>query len=206
MAATASPDSLDTLVLDEAGQRLLFTEARSANTFTDAPVTDDQLRAIYELSKFPPTAANINPLRILFIRPGEARERLVPLMSEGNRDKTASAPVVAVLASDLDFHERVPELFPARPELKDHFGADEEMRTGLAQYNGALQAGYFLLAVRAAGLAAGPMGGFDRTGVDAEFFPGSALRSHLVVNIGVPGEHAFERLPRLTYEDAVSHA
>jgi 3-hydroxypropanoate dehydrogenase len=206
MPATASPHSLGALALDEAGQRLLFTEARSANTFTDAPVTDDRLRAIYELSKFPPTAANINPLRILFIRPGEARERLVPLMSEGNRDKTASAPVVAVLASDLDFHERVPELFPARPELKDHFGADEEMRAGMAQYNGALQAGYFLLAVRAAGLAAGPMGGFDRAGVDAEFFTGSSLRSHLVVNIGVPGEHAFERLPRLAYEDAVSHA
>ncbi|MDX6639811.1 MAG: 3-hydroxypropanoate dehydrogenase [Solirubrobacteraceae bacterium] len=203
---TALLDPQDTLPLDEASQRLLFTDARTANTFTDDPVSDAQLRAIYELAKLPPTAANINPLRILFIRPGEARERLVPLMAEGNRDKTARAPVVAVLASDLDFHERIPELFPARPELRDHFGADDELREAMARYSGALQAGYFILAVRAAGLAAGPMGGFDSAGVDAEFFAGTQLRSHLVVNIGVPGPHAFERLPRLAYEDAVTHA
>jgi 3-hydroxypropanoate dehydrogenase len=203
---TAVLESQDALVIDEAAQRLLFTEARSANTFTDDPVSDEQLRAIYELAKLPPTAANINPLRILLIRPGEARERLVPLMAEGNQEKTAGAPVVAVLASDLDFHERIPELFPARPELKDHFGADDELREAMAHYSGALQAGYFILAVRAAGLAAGPMGGFDHAGVDAEFFAGTRLRSHLVVNIGVPGPHAFDRLPRLAYEDAVTHA
>jgi 3-hydroxypropanoate dehydrogenase len=203
---TALLDPQDALPLDEASQRLLFTDARTANTFTDDPVSDAQLRAIYELAKLPPTAANINPLRILFIRPGEARERLVPLMAEGNQDKTARAPVVAVLASDLDFHERIPELFPARPELRDHFGADDELREAMARYSGALQAGYFILAVRAAGLAAGPMGGFDSAGVDAEFFAGTQLRSHLVVNIGVPGPHAFERLPRLAYEDAVTHA
>jgi 3-hydroxypropanoate dehydrogenase len=203
---TALLDPQDALPLDEASQRLLFTDARTANTFTDDPVSDAQLRAIYELAKLPPTAANINPLRILFIRPGEARERLVPLMAEGNRDKTARAPVVAVLASDLDFHERIPELFPARPELRDHFGADDELREAMARYSGALQAGYFILAVRAAGLAAGPMGGFDSAGLDAEFFAGTQLRSHLVVNIGVPGAHAFERLPRLAYEDAVTHA
>jgi 3-hydroxypropanoate dehydrogenase len=206
MPPTASADPLDALVLDDGARRLLFTEARSANTFTDAPVTDEQLRAIYELAKFPPTAANTNPLRVLYVRPGEARERLVPLMSEGNRAKTATAPVVAVLATDHDFHERIPELLPFRPELREHFAGDDELRAAQAGYNGALQAAYFILAVRAAGLAAGPMGGFDRAGVDAEFFGDSQWHSQLVVNIGTPGPDAwFDRLPRVAYEDAVRH-
>jgi 3-hydroxypropanoate dehydrogenase len=207
MPPTASADSLDTLVLEDAAKRLLFTEARSANTFTDAPVTDEQLRAIYELAKFPPTAANTNPLRILYVRPGDARDRLIPLMSEGNQAKTATAPVVAVLATDHSFHERIPELLPFRPELREYFADDDELRSASAAYNGALQAAYFILAVRAAGLAAGPMGGFDRAGVDAEFFGDSQWRSQLVVNIGTPGPGAwFDRLPRVAYEDAVRHA
>jgi 3-hydroxypropanoate dehydrogenase len=208
MPSTASADPLDALVLEDAAKRLLFTDARSANTFTDAPVTDDQLRAIYELAKLPPTAANTNPLRVLYIRPGEGRDRLIPLMAEGNRAKTATAPVVAVLATDHAFHERIPELLPFRPELRDYFAADEDLRTGSATFNGALQAAYFILAVRAAGLAAGPMGGFDRAGVDAEFFTDSHWHSQLVVNIGTPGPDAWfaDRLPRVSYDDAVRHA
>jgi 3-hydroxypropanoate dehydrogenase len=207
MSPTASADLLDTLVLEDGARRLLFTDARSANTFTDAPVSDEQLRAIYELAKFPPTAANTNPLRILYIRPGEARDRLIPLMSDGNRAKTAAAPVVAVLATDHAFHERIPELLPFRPQLRDHFADDEALRAASAGFNGALQAAYFILAVRAAGLAAGPMGGFDRAGVDAEFFADSQWHSQLVVNIGTPGPDAwFDRLPRVAYEDAVRHA
>jgi 3-hydroxypropanoate dehydrogenase len=207
MSTTASADPLDALVLEDAARRLLFTDARSANTFTDAPVTDEQLRAIYELAKFPPTAANTNPLRILYIRPGEARDRLIPLLSEGNRAKTATAPVVAVLATDHDFHDRIPELLPFRPQLREYFAADDDLRATSAVFNGALQAAYFILAVRAAGLAAGPMGGFDRAGVDAEFFAGTQWHSQLVVNIGAPGPDAwFDRLPRVSYDDAVRHA
>src|SRR5205085_2850354 len=144
----------------------LFTEARTANSFTDDPVSDEQLRAIYELAKYPPTAANTNPLRILFLRQGEARERLLPHMNEGNRDKTAAAPVVAILASDHAFHEHLPHLLPIKPELAGYFAADEAARSATAAYGGALQAAYFLLAVRAAGLDAGPMAGFDNAGVD----------------------------------------
>ncbi|MCW3014326.1 MAG: malonic semialdehyde reductase [Solirubrobacterales bacterium] len=207
MAPIASRNLLDALVLDESAQRLLFTEARTANTFTDVPVTDEQLRAIYELAKFPPTAANTNPLRVLYLRKGAGRDRLLPHMAEGNRAKTASAPVVAVLASDYHFHDHLPHLFAFKPEMGDYFAADDAAREGTAQYNGALQAAYFLLAVRAAGLAAGPMVGFDSAGVDAEFFADSQWRSHLVVNIGTPGPHAwFDRLPRMAYEDAVRHA
>lgn len=193
--------------LDEAGRRLLFTEARTANSFTEQPVTDEQLREIYELAKFGPTSANSSPLRILFLRPGPARQRLVPLLNEGNRRKTASAPVVAVLANDHAFHERIPELLPIKPDLREVYAADAGMREDAARYNGALQAAYFILAVRAVGLAAGPMGGFDAAGVDAEFFPGTEWHAHLVVNIGHPGPDAwFGRLPRLHHDDVVRYA
>lgn len=191
----------------EDARRLLFTEARTANTFTDEPVSDEQLRAIYELAKFGPTSANINPLRILFLRPGEGRDRLLPLMNDGNRAKTATAPVVAVLANDQAFHERIPELLPFKPELREVFAANDEMRDSAARYNGALQAAYLIIAVRAVGLAAGPMIGFDSAAVDTEFFTNTTWRSHLVVNIGTPGPDAwFARLPRLNYDDAVRHA
>jgi 3-hydroxypropanoate dehydrogenase len=195
------------LALSPEAQQLLFTDARSSNSFTDEPVSDEQLRAITELAKWPPTMANTNPLRILFVRTPEGKERLGPLMSEGNRAKTVSAPAVAVLAVDIDFHEKIPELFPARAEMRDNFANDVERREQLARFNGALQAGYFILAVRAAGLAAGPMLGFDAAGIDAEFFPDRNYRTILVVNIGKPGENPwFDRLPRLQHEDMVQYA
>lgn len=205
MSTTSSPPTSLPAISEDARQ-LLFTEARTANTFTDQPVTDDQLRAIYELAKFGPTSANINPLRILFVRPGEGRDRLVALMNEGNRSKTSTAPVVAVLANDQAFHERIPELLPFRPELREVFAADDAMRESSARYNGALQAAYLIIAIRAVGLAAGPMIGFDAAAVDAEFFVGTTWRSHLVVNIGNPGPDAwFARLPRLEYDDVIRY-
>jgi 3-hydroxypropanoate dehydrogenase len=197
----------DSLVLDEAAQELLFTSARTANTFTAEPVSDDQLRAITDLAKWPPTMANTNPLRILFLRTPEGKDRLGPLMSEGNRAKTVSAPAVAVLAVDTDFHDKIPELLPFRPELRDNFVADAQNRERLAIFNGALQTGYFILAVRAAGLAAGPMLGFDGPGIDAEFFAGRSWKTILVVNIGRPGTDPwFDRLPRLAHDDYVEYA
>jgi 3-hydroxypropanoate dehydrogenase len=184
----------------------IFREARSANTFTDEPVPKAKLEEIFELAKFGPTAINAQPLRIVFVRSGEGRERLLKHMNDGNRDKTASAPVAAILAYDIDFHDRLPEVFPHNPDLKHAFG-DVERREQMASFNAALQAGYFIIAVRAAGLDAGPMGGFDRVGLDEDFFADSSLRSFLVVNVGHAGEKAwFERLPRLTYDDVVSHA
>jgi 3-hydroxypropanoate dehydrogenase len=200
------PTHSDLLALDEEARRLLFTEARTANTFTDEPVTEEQLRAIFELIKWAPTSANSQPLRVLYVSKGEARDRLVAHMLGKNKDKTAAAPAVAVLAADLDFHQHMPTVFPIRPEMKDSLEADREGRERQALFNATLQAGYFVLGVRAAGLAAGPMSGFDAAGVDREFFPDGRWKSILVVNIGHPGENAwFERLPRLSYEHVVRH-
>jgi len=201
-----APASDDLLVLDEQAQRLLFTEARTANTFSDEPVTEQQLRAMYELTKFGPTSANTQPMRTLYVSKGPGRDRLLPHMAEGNRDKTAGAPVVAGLAADLNFHEHIPTVFPVHPQMKDGFDNDLEKRNEHARYNATLQAGYFILGVRAAGLAAGPMIGFDPDGIDKEFFADSGWRSILVVNIGHPGENPwFDRLPRLAYEQVTRH-
>lgn len=195
-----------TLALSPEAQDLLFREARTANTFTDEPVTDEQIAAIYDLVKYAPTALNAQPLRIVLVRAGEARERLLKHMADGNRDKTANAPLVAILAADTDFHEHLPRTFPHFPGAKDLF-ADDEGREQAARFNATLQAGYFFLGVRAAGLAAGPMGGFDAAGLDADLFGGTTLKSLVVVNIGRPGENPwFDRLPRLEQDEVVLEA
>ncbi|QIG44414.1 malonic semialdehyde reductase [Nocardioides anomalus] len=195
--------------LDDTARGLLFTDARTANSFSDEPVTDEELRGIWELARFAPTMANSQPLRVLFVRTQEAKERLVPHLSEGNRAKALSAPVVAVLAYDADFHEHFPTTFPARGEaMRENFGGmPGESREQVAKYSAALASGVFFLAVRAHGLAAGPMGGFDSAGVDEEFFAGTSWRSHLVVNIGHPGvDPWFDRLPRIHEDDALAWA
>lgn len=193
--------------LDEEGRQLLFTEARTANSFSDQPVSDAELEAIWELAKWPPTAANTQPLRVVFVRTQEGKERLLRHMNEGNVAKTASAPVTAILAADGRFHEHIPTVLPFRPEMKDVLEAQEELRQGMADFNAALQAAYFILAVRANGLYAGPMGGFDAPGLDREFFPDGRWHAILTVNIGHPGEKPwYDRLPRLDHEDVLRWA
>jgi 3-hydroxypropanoate dehydrogenase len=193
------------LLLAPEAQDLLFREARTANTFTDEPVSDEQIAAIYELVKHGPTALNAQPLRVLLVR-DDTRARLLKHMADGNRDKTESAPLVAVLAADTEFHENLERTFPHFPGAKELF-ADDAGRAEAARFNATLQAGYFLIGVRAAGLAAGPMGGFDAEGIDREFFAGTSWKSFLVVNIGRPGENAwFDRLPRLDADEVVRTA
>ena len=195
------------LVLSDDAQNLLFRDARTANAFTDEPVDDEQMRAVYDLIKWGPTAMNSQPLHILLVRSDEARARLVPLMSEGNRAKTEKAPLVAVLASDTGFHENLIRVFPHAPSARSWFEGSPEAdtaRAASAHQSASLQAGYFIVGLRAAGLAAGPMGGFDKAGIDAEFFPDGRFKSFLVVNIGHAAEGAWHaRAPRLEYEEVV---
>ncbi|MFJ4668311.1 malonic semialdehyde reductase [Kitasatospora purpeofusca] len=194
----------DTLVLDAAAQDLLFREARTANTFTDEPVSDEQIQAIYELVKFGPTAMNQQPLRVVLVRSAEGRERLVKHLGEGNKAKTAAAPLTAILAVDNEFHEELPTLFPHFPAAKGYF-AERPVREASAAMNGALQAGYFIIGVRAAGLAAGPMTGYDAEGINKEFFTDGEHSVLAVVNIGKPGENAwYPRSPRLAYDEVVT--
>ena len=192
------------LTLSPQDQDLLFREARTANVFTDEPVTEEQVRAIYDLVKWAPTALNAQPLRILLVPQGEPRERLLTHMAAGNRTKTAGAPLVAVLAADTAFHDQLPRVFPHWPGARDGFAADDAGRELTARSNAMLQAGYFLLGVRAAGLAAGPMGGFDAEGLDGDLLAGTTWRSVMVVNLGHPAVNAWhDRLPRLDYDEVV---
>ncbi|WP_212823701.1 malonic semialdehyde reductase [Catellatospora sp. TT07R-123] len=190
--------------LPEQLQDLLFRQPRTAHAFAAEPVTEEQIQLVHDLARYGPTAFNSQPLRVVLVRSAAARERLLPHLSSGNRAKTAAAPLVAVLAADTGFPQRLPELFPYEPRAAEWF-ADPAQREHHARLNAALQAGYFLIAVRAAGLAAGPMSGFDPAGVDAAFFPDGRLRSFLVVLIGHPAAGpGRERPPRLGYDDVVS--
>jgi 3-hydroxypropanoate dehydrogenase len=193
--------------LDQAGRELLFNQARTANTFAPIPVTDDELESIWELAKWPPTGGNTQPMRVVFVRTPEGKERLLSHIVEGNLAKTESAPVTAILAVDRRFHEHIPTVLPFRPEMKDVFEANPEMREKAGSLSATLQAAYFIMAVRANGLAAGPMGGFDSVGLDADFFPDGRLSSFLVVNIGHPGPDPwFDRLPRLDHDQVITWA
>lgn len=197
-------DLTDHLALDPAAQDLLFRDARTANSFSDEPVSDEQIRALYELVKWAPTSMNSQPLRLVLVRSDEARARLVSHMGPSNRAKTESAPLVAILAADTEFHEHLPRLFAHAPQAKDMF-ADPARREAAARSGAMLQAGYFILGVRALGLAAGPMGGYDAAGVDADLLAGTTLKSIMVVNIGKPGNNPwFDRLPRLEYDEVVT--
>ncbi|MCU1648051.1 MAG: putative oxidoreductase [Nocardia sp.] len=206
MSAPSPENLLEPLCrLDEAGLATLFTEARTANSFADTPVTDEELRNIWELARWAPTQSNIQPLRVLYARTPEGRARVMKHLSEGNQPKSDSAAVIAVLATDTRFHEHMPELLPFRPGIREVYESAPEWRATCADFNSALQAGYFILAVRALGLAAGPMKGFDAAGFDADFFPDGRLKSTLVVNIGHPSEQPwFQRLPRLEHEQVIT--
>ncbi|MFE5186903.1 malonic semialdehyde reductase [Streptomyces sp. NPDC056628] len=192
------------LVLDPTAQDLLFREARTANSFTDEPVTDAQVQAIYDLVKYGPTSMNQSPLRVTLVRSAKARERLVEHMAEGNRQKTATAPLVAILSADNEFHEELPALFPHFPQAKDAVFGDRVVRENSAALNATLQAAYFIVGVRAAGLAAGPMTGIDFEGVRKEFLDDDHTPL-MIVNIGRPGPDAWHpRSPRLAYDEVVT--
>lgn len=193
--------------LDETGRSLLFSDARTANSFADVAVSDAELAEVYELAKMGPSAANLQPMRVLFVRTPEGKERLAAHMAEGNRAKTLSAPAVAVLAYDSRFHEHIPTVFPIRPEMQEQLEGAPEMREGMGRFSATLQIGTFIMAARAAGLATGPMAGFDAAGIDAEFFADGRWKTLLVVNLGHPGENPwFDRLPRLDADTAVDWA
>ena len=180
----------------------LFREARSYNAFSDKPVPAALLRELYDLVKWGPTSGNVGPARFLFLTTPEAKARLSPLMSRANRSKSIGAAVQVIVAYDLAFAERIPELFPHNPGSAAWF-ADSAVAEETAFRNGSLQGAYLILAARALGLDCGPMSGFDRAGVNAEFFAGTSWRSNFLCNLGYGTDHdLFPRLPRLGFEDA----
>ena len=180
----------------------LFLNARTQNKWLSKDVTDAQLREIIEITRMGPTSANTQPARFVFLKSAAAKERLKPLLSEGNREKTMTAPVCCIVAHDMKFYENLPRTFPHRPQAKDGFIGKDAHIQATAFRNGTLQGGYLMLAARLVGLDVGGMSGFDNAGVDKEFLAGTEWRSNFLVNIGYGDPTGvMQRLPRLPFDE-----
>lgn len=190
------------MTIDAAALDALFREARTHNAWDGRPVDLDLIKAAYDLAKMGPTSANASPARFVFLTTPAARERLRPALSAGNLAKTMSAPVTAILAWDPQFYDRLPFLFP-HADARAWFAGNPDLAEETAFRNATLQGAYFIMACRAVGLDCGPMSGFDKAAVDAEFFAGSLWRSNFLINIG-HGDPAglFPRSPRLDFDEA----
>jgi len=181
----------------------LFGAARTFNAFEPRPVPPQLLHQLYALLVLGPTSANCQPGRFVFVTTPEAKARLLPAMSSGNRDKTRLAPVTVLIGQDLEFHERLPQTFP-HADARSWFAGQPELIRETALRNSSLQGAYLMLAARALGLDCGPMSGFDAARIDAEFFAG-AVRVNFVCNLGYGDRSSLQpRLPRLTFEQACS--
>lgn len=184
---------------------VIFRDARSQNGFIEKDLPEILIRAVYDLTKMGPTSANCSPARFVFLHTPVGKERLLPLMSEGNREKTAQAPWTVIMAHDLGFQEKMPKLFPHNPGAKDWFNHN---RDETALRNATLQTAYFLIAARAIGLDCGPMSGFDMAGVNAEFFESDEgemkhWRADWICNLGYGDKtKIFPRSPRLEFDEA----
>ena len=190
-------------MLSNEGQDLIFRNARSYSYWQDKPVDDGLLRQVYDLARMGPTSANMCPLRIIFVKSQEAKERLKPALDAGNVHKTMTAPVTAILGMDIHFYEKLPQLFlhvDARASFKD---LPEGVLEYIALRNSSLQGAYFMLAARSMGLDCGPMSGFDNAKVDAEFFAGTTLKSNFLCALGYGDASKLRpRSPRLAFEEA----
>ena len=190
--------------MDDANLDLLFGQARTHRRWTNRPIDAALLRRMYELARWPPTSANCQPMRLVFVTSREARERLRPALDAGNVEQTMSAPATAIVAYDIRFFEYMGKLAPHRPDLGERMAArPEPVVERTAFQNGTLQAGYLILAARALGLDCGPMGGFDRARVDATFFADGRWKSNFLLNLGYGDSAALQpRTPRLEFDEA----
>lgn len=190
-------------VIDPSALRQLFDDARTHNAWLDRPVPEQLLHQLYDLMKWGPTSANCSPARIVFVQSPEAKAKLAPCMSEGNRAKTLQAPVTAIIGMDLAFPDKLPMLFPHNPDARNWFAGKPEHVATTALRNSSLQGGYFILAARALGLDCGPMSGFDAEAVNAAFFAGTDIKVNFLCNLGYGDPVAlFPRSPRLSFEQA----
>jgi 3-hydroxypropanoate dehydrogenase len=192
--------------LDDHALDVLFREARTKWEFTDEPVRDEDLKAIYELMIMGPTSANCLPARLVFVRSAEGKQKLRPALSAGNVDKVMAAPVTVILAQDPLFYQHLPKLFP-HADAKAWFSGNPDLAEETAFRNSTLQGAYFMLAARALGIDSGGMSGFDRAKVDRAFFTQNGWKSNFLINLGHGvKEHPFPRLPKLGFEEVVMFA
>ena len=197
MHATEDP----TVRLNAAALDQLFREARSFSKWQDRPVSPQLIEEIYDLLKFGPTSANTSPARFLFLTTPAAKARLVPPLPEMNQEKARTAPVVAIVAYDLEFYHKLDKLMPFR-DIKSWFAGDPAQASRTATQSGTLQGAYLILAARAMGLDCGPMLG-DMDKIDQEFFTGTSWRSNFICSLGYGDRSQLHpRLPRLDFAEA----
>jgi len=189
-------EMMDDSVLDQ-----LFHDAHTHNKWQAKDVSDDLLRKVISAVRMGPTSANCSPARFVFVKSNEAKERLKPHMSEGNREKTMQAPVCAIIGYDLEFYEHLPKLFP-HTDARSWFAGKPDKIRETAFRNGTLQGAYLILAARAHGLDCGPMSGFDNDGVDKAFFAGTRVKSNFLCNIGYGDSAGVRpRSPRFAFDE-----
>lgn len=180
---------------------LIFREARSYNRWSETDVSDETLEKLHELMKWGATSANCWPMRVVYLKSDVAKQRIKPHLIEANIIKVLTAPVVAIIAYDTKFYDRIPELFPHNPEAREWFSNDEEVAFITAFRNGTLQGAYLMIAARALGLDCGPMSGFDNDAVDKEFFPDGQYKSNFICALGTGTvEELFPRSPRPSFD------
>jgi 3-hydroxypropanoate dehydrogenase len=182
----------------------LFTQARTQNGYRPTAVSDEQLRALYDLLKWGPTSANCSPARFVFVRSAQAKEKLLACAAPGNAAKIKQAPVTAIIGMDLAFHEKLPQLFP-HADARSWFVGNDAKIAETAFRNSSLQGGYFIVAARTLGLDCGPMSGFDAAKLDAAFWAGTTVKTNFICTLG-EGDPSklFARSPRLSFEEACS--
>ena len=196
-------DTITNRTLSDEALDQIFRAARTHNDWQDKPVSSALLARLYEVMKYGPTSANCSPARIIFVKSEAAKARLLPHLLETNRAKTEKAPVCAIIGYDLEFYERIPELFPRNPDARGWFSGNEALARETAFRNSSLQGAYLILAARALGLDTGPMSGFNPAGVDEEFFPDGKVKSNFLCNLGYGDPSGLmPRNPRLAYDDA----
>jgi len=180
----------------------LFRDARTHNGWTGEPVGEDLLRQLWDLVKMAPTSANCSPARLVFVTSDAAKEKLKPCLMDGNVAKTMAAPVTAIIGQDMEFYEKLPDLFP-HTDARSWFAGNADLIAETAFRNSTLQGGYLIMAARALGLDCGPMSGFDTAKVDAAFFADTKVTANFLCNIGYGTEEGlFPRAPRLDFDDA----
>src|SRR5260370_21105244 len=190
-------------VLSSEDLDLIFRRARTHGVWLDKPVEDALLTQVYDLAKMGPTSANMCPMRIIFVKSREAKERLKPALDAGNVDKTMKAPVTAIIGMDIRFYEKLPMLFPHADARAWFTALPENVLEYIALRNSSLQGAYFMLAARALGLDCGPMSGFDNAKVDEAFFAGTTVKSNFLCNLAYgDASKLYPRSPRLDFEEA----
>lgn len=181
---------------------LLLTEARTHYGWRDEAVSEKQLRELYDIAKMGPTSLNQQPMRIVYVKSAEAKDKLATALIEPNVAKMRTAPITAIIAYDTSFYKRLPEIFPHNPNAQQMFENNDAAAHANAFRNSSMQGAYFIIAARAVGLDTGPMSGFDHAKVDEAFFSGSTLKSNFLCNLGYADESKiFRRLPRLDFDD-----